>query len=197
MLINPSELLKTANSVTINYTSEMRYTYNMSYFDTNEIIDKMIVKFTKNANIPIKILPFTSNINYIVPRLVHSILEEKWIEIPVTSNFKNKINYYSTFFHELIHAVDAIGKSYDVRRKENNNLTLFAKEELIAETGSLLLLNHFNFITDEIPMVTLMYLQCWVQRYKMYSNTQMTLTKYKKEVFPEAKKRVNELLAYA
>jgi antirestriction protein ArdC len=73
--------------------------------------------------------------------------------------------YYSTFFHEIIHST---GHEKRLNRSLKNGFgsESYAKEELIAELGSVFLNNHYGIETSNTFDNSTAYIQSWLKALK-------------------------------
>jgi antirestriction protein ArdC len=87
------------------------------------------------------------------------------IEIPAVKQFINMNEYYSTFFHEIIHST---GHEKRLNRSLKNGFgsESYAKEELIAELGSVFLNNHYGIETSNTFDNSTAYIQSWLKALK-------------------------------
>ena len=86
------------------------------------------------------------------------------INLPLMSRFLKLAEYYSTAFHEAVHSTGAKGR---LERDGVVGLSFFgsedySKEELIAEIGSAMLLNHIGIETDSSFKNNVAYLENWL-----------------------------------
>ena len=87
------------------------------------------------------------------------------IEIPKEKQFYNMNEYYSTFFHEIIHSTGHETRlNRDIRNKFGDEK--YAKEELIAELGSVFLNNHYGIETGDTFDNSTAYIQSWLTALK-------------------------------
>lgn len=92
---------------------------------------------------------------------------EDYISIPLRQKFKDQSSYYSTLFHELTHWT---GHSTRLKRFRENYATKFASneyafEELVAELGSCMFLQHFGILDAGIHN-SKAYLKSWWSKIK-------------------------------
>jgi antirestriction protein ArdC len=90
-------------------------------------------------------------------------VENDEIVLPKMKNFKNSTSYYSTLFHELIHAT---GAEKRLNRKTFSDRVPFgtecyAQEELIAEMGAAFMCHFTGILPNEIAD-TASYVQNWL-----------------------------------
>jgi Zincin-like metallopeptidase len=82
---------------------------------------------------------------------------EKFIDEP----FENATQaYYSALLHELVHWTKGAHREGRLR---NGSALGYAKEELVAELGALILMKHFGLTTGDLRMHT-KYFQGWLRR---------------------------------
>ena len=86
------------------------------------------------------------------------------ITMPKIERFESSEEYYSTLFHEIIHAT---GEKKRLGRYETHDTSLsaYSKEELVAELGSLFLCGHFGF-NKHVEDNSTAYLNGWVSKLK-------------------------------
>lgn len=87
------------------------------------------------------------------------------IEIPAVKQFYNMNEYYGTFFHEIIHST---GHEKRLNRSLKNGFGSenYAKEELVAELGSVFLNNHYGVETGDTFDNSTAYIQSWLHALK-------------------------------
>ena len=87
------------------------------------------------------------------------------IEVPEYKQFVNMNEYYSTFFHEIIHST---GHETRLNRDMKNGFgsEKYAKEELVAELGSIFLNNHYHVETSDTFTNSSAYIQSWLKALK-------------------------------
>lgn len=90
------------------------------------------------------------------------------INIPSIEKFDSTSEYYSTFFHELIHST---GHETRLKRFSEKDFSLHnkdcrSKEELTACIGSNYLINHVNLNTPELEKNEIAYWQNWAKYLK-------------------------------
>lgn len=89
------------------------------------------------------------------------------IRVPCKKQYPNIAEYYSTTFHECIHSTGAEGRLN--RLKVSNNRydnVAYGEEELTAEVGSALLMNHFGIDDKDAFMNSAAYLKSWRDKIK-------------------------------
>lgn len=87
------------------------------------------------------------------------------VVVPMLSQFKYPEEYYSTVFHELTHST---GAKHRLNRLDINKAAAFgsedySKEELIAELGAAMLVNHCGIETDKSFNNSAGYIQGWLR----------------------------------
>jgi len=86
------------------------------------------------------------------------------VKIPTINNFENEESYYSSLFHELIHWSGHPSRLHRFEVKFQQEIQLYAYEELIADIGSAYLCSMcgINDLTD-----TSQYLDGWIKQAKL------------------------------
>lgn len=92
---------------------------------------------------------------------------EDCINLPERFKFKNKAEFYSTAFHEIVHST---GHQTRLNR-DDGMISIFgtedySKEELIAEIGSATILNMLNIETNSSFTNSVAYIQAWIKKLK-------------------------------
>lgn len=87
------------------------------------------------------------------------------ISVPSLSQFKNKAEYYSTVFHEMVHST---GHESRLNRDLKNSFgdDDYSKEELVAEIGSALLRAYSNIEDNKADDNSIAYLKSWYNQIK-------------------------------
>ena len=90
------------------------------------------------------------------------------VVVPMMSQFENVEEYYSTAFHELTHST---GASKRLGRLKESDLAAFgsedySKEELVAELGAAMLVNHCGIETEKSFRNSAGYIQGWLKALK-------------------------------
>ena len=87
------------------------------------------------------------------------------IELPAANTFISMNEYYSTLFHEIIHST---GHESRLNRTIKNGFgnENYAKEELVAELGSVFLNNHYGVETNNTFDNSAAYIQSWLKALK-------------------------------
>ena len=87
------------------------------------------------------------------------------IQLPSFKQFVNMNEYYGTLFHEIVHSTGHESRlNRDIRNTFGNSN--YAKEELVAELGSVYLNNHYGIETDETFDNATAYIQSWLSALK-------------------------------
>ena len=123
-----------------------------------------VIRDYKKANKKLKIKDVNQD------RAYYSPSEDK-IVMPLKKQFKNVDNYYKTLFHEMIHST---GHESRLKREGIVDFTYFgadryAYEELIAESGAMMLSGLSGICTDcgDDESNSQAYINGWVKRVKM------------------------------
>lgn len=84
------------------------------------------------------------------------------IHMPKFEMFKSANDYYATIFHELTHSTKK-----ELKREQSKKFgdPIYAFEELIAESGSAILMSHFG-LTPTLREDHLQYIQHWIKGLK-------------------------------
>ncbi|MCB2160481.1 DUF1738 domain-containing protein [bacterium] len=87
------------------------------------------------------------------------------IRIPQVDNFNSTAGYYTTLFHELIHATghDTRLNRESIARASRSDEIQYAQEELIAEMGASFLCALTGIATPELTTNTTAYIQNWLK----------------------------------
>ena len=107
------------------------------------------------------------------PKVKHGMTEscysprEDTVSMPMQKRFGRKEEYYSTLFHELVHAT---GHESRLRRptlteKAGFGSKMYSKEELVAEMGATFLCGHAGIVDRTIDNSTA-YLNGWLEQLK-------------------------------
>lgn len=119
-------------------------------FTANQDIDG----FLKSCNIETK---------HSDTRRAYYRISEDAVHLPETKWFKSTNGYYSTMFHEYIHATGAKHRlDRDGITQKIRNEDVYAREELVAELGASFLCAKFG-IYSERQSDTLSYLKSWIK----------------------------------
>jgi antirestriction protein ArdC len=86
------------------------------------------------------------------------------ITLPTPEQFDSDEHYYSTSFHELIHATGHEDRTGRVTDWTTFGSDPYAKEELVAEIGAAILAGHADIDVPEIQTNTASYIQSWIKR---------------------------------
>lgn len=87
------------------------------------------------------------------------------VVVPMLSQFTNVEEYYSTAFHELTHSTGAkhrLNRLPEGRAAAFGNLE-YSKEELVAELGAAMLVNHCGIETEKSFRNSAGYVQGWLK----------------------------------
>lgn len=87
------------------------------------------------------------------------------VVIPMLSQFTNAEEYYSTAFHELTHSTGAkhrLNRLAEGKAAAFGNLE-YSKEELVAELGAAMLVNHCGIETEKSFRNSAGYVQGWLK----------------------------------
>lgn len=85
------------------------------------------------------------------------------ISMPLKEQFSDENNYYSVLLHESIHST-----GHSTRLNRTKDIThfgseMYSKEELIAEIGAAILMNHFMLETKDTFINSVAYIQSWIE----------------------------------
>lgn len=83
------------------------------------------------------------------------------INLPNIELFHGEDEYYQTAFHEMIHST---GHKNRLDRNMDNNIGDYSKEELIAEIGSLFLMQGYGIFNEDVFNNSIAYLQGYLER---------------------------------
>jgi len=86
------------------------------------------------------------------------------VTIPKIETFKNKLDYYSTLYHELIHST---GSQTRLKRfnEVNTSSYSYGKEELVAELGAAFLCARYGIDNSQVKY-SASYIQGWLRQIK-------------------------------
>ena len=131
-------------------------TINANLDDDFHEVEEVIANYLESAEIESKV----SNGN----RACYNSVSDT-IEIPDAKQFVNMNEYYGTFFHEIIHST---GHESRLNRNLRNifGSENYAKEELIAELGSVFLNNRYGIETVDTFDNATAYIQSWLRALK-------------------------------
>lgn len=106
----------------------------------------------------------------------HYIPMKDIINMPNKESFFNEDYYYATLFHEIAHWT---GHASRLKRDgivgySSHGSELYAKEELIAELSSAMIMNKLNLVNETLVNRSASYLQGWTKAIK--NDPQMILT---------------------
>jgi antirestriction protein ArdC len=85
------------------------------------------------------------------------------VHMPTRNRFVDTPHYYSTLFHELVHATGAerrLHRTFGARFGDE----LYSKEELVAEMGAAFLCAIAEIANEHIDRNTTAYLQSWIAK---------------------------------
>lgn len=87
------------------------------------------------------------------------------VVVPMLTQFENAEEYYSTTFHELTHST---GAKHRLNRLDTGKAAAFgsesySKEELVAELGAAMLVNHCGIETEKSFKNSAGYIQGWLR----------------------------------
>ena len=89
------------------------------------------------------------------------------ITVPMLSQYKEKEEYYSTLFHEMVHST---GHSTRLNREEGMGNKFashaYSREELVAELGSAMLCTNINIDTEVAFKNSVAYIKGWASKLK-------------------------------
>lgn len=87
-----------------------------------------------------------------------------YIEMPMLEQFESDAEYYSTFFHEIIHSTGAKKRLDRINIETHFNRDNYGKEELVAELGSAFIMNTLGIEGAFDNSVA--YLDSWLKQIK-------------------------------
>ena len=89
------------------------------------------------------------------------------ITVPMLSQYKEKEEYYSTLFHEMVHST---GHSTRLNREEGMGNKFashaYSREELVAELGSAMLCTNIKIDTEVAFKNSVAYIKDWASKLK-------------------------------
>lgn len=85
------------------------------------------------------------------------------ITLPLMAQFKSSAEYYSTAFHESIHSTGNQSRLNRLDKTAFFGSDAYSKEELIAEIGAAVLVNHAGLETSDSFRNNAAYIQNWLQ----------------------------------
>ena len=91
------------------------------------------------------------------------------ISMPDISSFISAAEYYSTVGHEYIHSTghrDRLNRTGITDHTARFGTEIYAKEELIAELGSVLLMAHLGLTAEPVQDNSAAYLKSWLKKLK-------------------------------
>jgi antirestriction protein ArdC len=87
------------------------------------------------------------------------------ITLPAKTQFPREDEYYSTAFHEMTHSTGAKSR-LDRQIRNQFGSSLYGKEELVAEMGAAILVNHCGMESKQSFSSSTAYLQSWIKALK-------------------------------
>lgn len=134
-----------------------RYNKPVSTFDADERAQSVLDDYIAREGIKTD----TGNESYYRP-------SEDLIVLPPMARFEKLAEYYSTAFHEAVHSTGAAKRlSRDgVTGKIRFGSEDYSKEELVAELGASMLVNHVGLETDSSFANNVAYLAGWLEALK-------------------------------
>lgn len=134
-----------------------RYNKPVSAFDADEKAQSVLDDYIAREGIKMG----TGNESYYRP-------SEDLIVLPPMARFEKLAEYYSTAFHEAVHSTGAAKRlSRDgVTGKIRFGSEDYSKEELVAELGASMLVNHVGLETDSSFANNVAYLAGWLEALK-------------------------------
>ena len=116
--------------------------------------DQLIEEYASREKIPIK--ETISNEAFYNPR-------KDMIVIPQKGQFQEINEFYSTIFHEMVHSTGHSTRlNRDTMGKASFGTNLYSREELVAETGSAMLMNIVGIETPGTFNNSAAYIQSWI-----------------------------------
>ena len=85
------------------------------------------------------------------------------VTLPLFTQFKNTAEYYSTAFHELAHSTGHESRLNRLNKTAFFGTDAYSKEELVAEIGSVALINHCGLETSSSFRSSTAYIQNWLR----------------------------------
>ncbi len=85
------------------------------------------------------------------------------VTLPLRSQFRSTAEYYSCFYHELIHSTGHQSRLDRLEKTAFFGSEAYSKEELIAEIGAAALVNHAGLETLDSFRNSTAYVQNWLQ----------------------------------
>ena len=89
---------------------------------------------------------------------------EDAIMMPKTEQFESEAEYYSTFFHEMVHSTGAEKRLNRISKDACFGDELYSKEELVAEIGSAFMMNNLNI--EGAFNNSVAYIDEWLEKLK-------------------------------
>ena len=89
------------------------------------------------------------------------------VVVPQLEQYQEVEEYYSTLFHELVHST-GISKRCDrgLNKVSSKHSDEYSREELVAEMGSAMILNHLGIESEKAFKNSVAYLQSWLDALK-------------------------------
>lgn len=116
--------------------------------------DQLIEEYASREKIQIK--ETISNEAFYNPR-------KDMIVLPQKGQFQEIKEFYSTIFHEMVHSTGhACRLNRDTMGKASFGTNLYSREELVAETGSAMLMNIIGIETPDTFNNSTAYIQSWI-----------------------------------
>ena len=120
--------------------------------------DRLIKEYASREKIQIK--ETISNDAFYNPR-------KDMIVVPEKGQFTDINEYYSTVFHEMVHSTGHVNRlNRETMGKASFGSNNYSREELVAETGSAMLMNIVGLETDGTFKNSAAYLQSWIRHLK-------------------------------
>lgn len=91
------------------------------------------------------------------------------ITVPAKNQFENVAEFYSTVFHEMVHSTGAASR-LNRHAEDETDFSFgsqgYSKEELVAEIGASMLMNHLGIETEETFENSAAYIKGWLSKLK-------------------------------
>lgn len=125
-------------------------------------IDKEMKDYADREGL--KVIERVSDRAYYSPR-------EDMVVVPAISQYNESEEFYSTYFHELIHSTGHWNRLGRFSETESNTFGSdpYSKEELVAELGSAFLRGYYG-ILEESKENSAAYLEAWIGRLRKDNN---------------------------
>lgn len=88
------------------------------------------------------------------------------VVIPLITQFENTAEFYSTAFHELTHSTGHVSRLNRLDRDAHFGNEVYSKEELVAELGAAMLVNHVGLETESSFNNNAAYISGWLDALK-------------------------------